>query len=332
MMPYRSRRTFLASCSALGTAGFPLRTTAAGSYTMRLALATPADTPGGIASLRFASAVKRRTDGQVTIEVYPSYQLAKESETTDGLLTGTIDFVTQTPSNMASLLPRLSIFDMPFLFKDVAAGFRILDGPVGAELASDMEAKGIIPLVWGENGTREFGTTTKPIHTPEDMRGLRVRVLNGALYIATFQAFGAIPVVIDSSEAYIALTQHVVDAVDYPLLALVAGKFYNVIKHVALLNQVFSPVAIYAGKRKLSPLPAPLQKAIIEEAKGIAPAWRALSAKLTADDAEILQKNGVTFTEVQYAQFRKAIEPVYAAYQSKPGADLIERINRINRV
>jgi TRAP-type transport system periplasmic protein len=326
-----SRGRFLGVLGNLAVpTGIPMvcRAAGAGAYTLRLNNGLAATSALGITASRFAAAVARRSNGQLQIEVYPNYQLAKESETIEALTSGVIDFVTIASSVVVPLVPRLQIFAMPFLFKDVAAGFRVLDGPVGTDLSAELASKGILALGWGASGMREFGTTTKSVLVPDDLKGLRVRVQTGAIYIAMFQALGAIPVVIDSSEAFIAVSQHTVDAVDYALVSLVSGKYYTVIKHVAMLNQMFSPTGLFASKRKIDALPLPLQKIIKEEAKAAVPTWRSLSAREALDNVETLKKNDVLFTEPQYQAFRKAMDPVYAVFRSQPGGDLLDRVGR----
>jgi TRAP-type transport system periplasmic protein len=326
-----ARRRFLAALGALGTpigGSFASGARAAESYTMRFSASEAANSLQGMTATRFASAVGRRSKGQLTIEVYPNHQILNQQSTVDGLTNGVADFVTITSSVFVPVVPRLQVFDVPFLFKDTAAGFRVLDGPVGTELSAELESKGILALSWASSGMREFSTTTKAILVPEDMKGLRVRIQSGSIYVATYQALGAIPIVIDMVEAYVALAQHTVDAIEVPIDGLTTQKMYTVCKHVALLNQQFSPQAIYGSKRKIEALPIPLQKIVKDEAKAVVPLWRSLLARQIADDIEVLKKNGVAFTEPDQTPFRKMVQPVYAMMQAKLGDDLIERVSR----
>jgi TRAP-type transport system periplasmic protein len=323
----RSRGYFLAT---VGTLGVPLArsASAADGYTLRLGTFKIAESSQGRMSEQFAAAVARRSNGQVKIEVYANGVLGKQADVINGLLSGAADFVVIGTGVLAPLAPRLQIFDMPFLFKDMSAGYRVVDGPVGADLAGDLEAKGVLALAWAGSGMREVETVTKVIQTPDDLKGLRIRIQSGAVYVAMFQALGAIPVVTDSSEAYLAVQQHLVDGLDSDINATVSSKFYNVAKHVAMLNQVFAAQCIFGSKRKIDALPAALQRIVKEEAKAIVPSWRSMTDRALAEDTQFLKNNGCTFTEPQLPGFRKAMDPVYAAFQSKPGGDLIERVSR----
>ena len=265
------------------------------------------------------------------IEVYPSGELAKERESIDGLSNGVLDFTIQVAAFLETLFPRFQIFDLPFLVRDLAAGYRILDGPVGTDLFGDLAAKGIQGLAWGVNGLREI-ETTKAIVVPDDMKGLRIRNVGGPINAATYQALGAIPVAIDFSETFTALAQHTVDAVDFPLDGFTTNKWYNVVKHVSMSNHIFSVAPLLGSKRRIESLPPPLQRIIQEEAKALIPTWRSLFAKHLADNMVVLKNNGVTFTEIQYPAFRKAVEPVYALVQAKVGADLLERVKQTGGV
>jgi TRAP-type transport system periplasmic protein len=175
---------------------------------------------------------------------------------------------------------------------------------------------------------KEISTTTKAVVVPEDMKGLRMRIQNGAVFVATYQALGAIPVVIDATEVFVALQQRTVDAIDINLNAVREGKFYTLIKHVALANHILAVNPLFGSRRKIEGLPAPIQKIIKEEGRALEPFWRSLTAKQTAADVQTLKDNGVAFTEIQYAPFRKAMEPVYATFQARLGADLLERVSR----
>jgi TRAP-type transport system periplasmic protein len=326
----RSRRAFLASLGAFVPLSGPFYcgAAAADAYTLRLSLASAANSVNGDAAVRFAVAVKRRSNGQLNVAVYPNGQLATQQGAIDGLTTGVIDFTVGASSFLVPLFPRYQVFDMPFLFKNLAAGLRVLDGPIGAEFFAELEPKGIVGLGWGINGLKELETTAKPVVTPEDMKGLRIRIQGGGVFVATYQALGAIPVPIDFAETNTALQQHTVDAVDLPVDVFTASKFYITMKHVAMTNHTLSVIPLLGSKRKIEALPLALQKTIKEAAKEIVPGWRDYLIRQTSEEVQFLKKNGVVFTETQYPAFHKAVEPVYASYQSKLGGDLIERIGR----
>jgi TRAP-type transport system periplasmic protein len=320
-----SRRGFV---GAIGAFGLPLNAKAAEAYTMRLTLPNPADSFEGLTAFHLAAAVARRSNGQMKIDVYPNGQLIKELDVINGLASGVVDLAFESAAQMVPLFPRCEVISMPFLFRSLEAAYRVVDGPIGNEFLTDFESKGIIGFGWGSQGFKELETAPRPIVVPEDMKGLRIRIQNGALQVATYQALGAIPVVIDPSETFLALSQHTIDGVEFGLDTFVRAKHYTVAKYVAMSNHVLAGVSLIASKRKIGTLPPALQKILLEEGKLAVSFWRTPIARQNTENTQFLKKNGVTFTEIQYPVFRKAMDPVYATFQSKFGGDFLARVIR----
>lgn len=142
------RKYFVSAlCVPLGTL-LPAATRAAEQYTLRIGFPQPASSVQGVAGIHFAQAVQRRTKGQVKVEVFPSGQLASEASLIDALSTGVVDFGIHAASWVEAMLPRYQVLGMPFLFRNEAAGHRVLDGPVGQELLADLEPRGLIGYGW----------------------------------------------------------------------------------------------------------------------------------------------------------------------------------------
>ena len=322
----RSRRYFLGALGAFGLPGMQ-RVAAAETYTMRLSFTVPMDSLQGASATRFAAAVLRRSNGQLKIEIYPGGQLAKQDQVTEELTTGILDFAIQSSSILEPLVPQFQVLDMPFLFKDAAVAYKVLDGPIMEELFAKAEPKGIVGLAWGVDGFRQIWTTSKAVSVPEDMKGIRMRIEGGPIYVATYQALGALPLTIDNSEIFLAVSQHTIDATDNPLPGFTSLKRYEYLKHVAMANHIVSVAVFLGSRRKIEALPPPLQKILRDEGKALVPFWRSLYDREVAADIQILRNNGVAFTDIQYPAFRKAMDPVYATMQPKLG-DLLDRVSR----
>ena len=169
---------------------------------------------------------------------------------------------------------------------------------------------------------------SKKVRSPADMRGLRIRIQSGPVYVAMMQGLGAIPVVIDASERIVALQQHTVDGLDISLEQMVAQAIYPYIGHVALTNHIYSLQPLCASKKSLEGLPTDLQQILRSEAKAVRSAQRALGAQRVTEATRFMREKGIAFGEIDYPLFRKAMDSVYAGFQSKLGSDLIERVSR----
>lgn len=326
-MRYLPSRKQFALGSAATLAG-TRAASAADSFTLRLSTTGNSTTIWYFAATRLSESVARRSNGRLRIEIYPNSQLAKEVETIQGLTTGTVDLAIESSVFVEPILPQMQVFTLPFMFKNAAAAFRVVDGPIGEELFAALDQKGIAGLAWGGTGFREIETVNKAVKVPEDMKGLRLRVQGGAVYVGMAQALGALPVTIDFSEVYAALSQHTIDAIDNTPEGVVDLKLYTVVNHLALTNHIFTVQPLLGSKAKISALPPDLQKILKDEAKALVPYWRGVLTQHAAESLETLKSKGMTITEVDFPAFRRAMEPVYGALQSKLGGDLIQRAVR----
>ena len=142
------------------------------------------------------------------------------------------------------------------------------------------------------------------------------------------QALGVIPVTIDISEVHTALAQHTIDAVDNTPTGIADNKFYLLLKYVARTNHVCSIFPFLASKKKVESMPPDLQKILRDETRGLIPFWRQTADKQYSDGLQILRREGMIFNDIDYPPFRKAMDPVYEALQSRIGGDLIQRVTR----
>ena len=321
------RRKFIvgsgASALALGVA----QVRAAGEPVV-LKLAHP-DTPlhpSQQIATRIAQLVDERTKGAVKIRVFAGGQLGSEVNIVSGLTTGIVDLAMHTTGFLESFFPRVQALDLPFLFKDEAAAERVLDGPIGQQLLKDMETKGIYGLTWGHYGWRETETNTRAIRRPEDMSGLKFRIQPGAVFAAMFKAVGAVPVVIDLAELYIAISQGTVNGYELPFLAVISSKLVEVTKYVALTNHVYNGGAFMASKVRFDSLAPKDREVIRETVKEMQPVWRKLVVDKSLENRKQCEQRGLAINEIDYPAFRKAMDPVYAEFRPKIGAEFADRV------
>ena len=274
----------------------------------------------------FSADVLKRTDGAVDIKVYGAGQLGSQGNALTGMQTGTLDLVCHTTGFIETIYPTVAVLDLPYIFKTSQDAEKVLDGPVGQQLFDLFPAKGIYGLCWGHWGWRPVTHASKPVPEPKDIAGSKVRIQPGAIYAATYKALDAAPTVIDVSEVYLALSQHAVDAVDVPLISLIASKLYEVAKHISLTNFVYNPGAIMISKRTMDKLEPGQQKAIRDAAMAAAGPWRTMMAQKTIDATEFLKTQGCTVTDVDKAAYAAALKPVYEQFRPIVGAELVDSI------
>jgi len=293
---------------------------------LKLGHADTALHPGQTVAMRFAELVKERTGGSVEVRVYPVGQLGTMANVISGLSTGIVDLAMETTGFLESYFPRIQVLDLPFLFKDAASAERLLDGPIGQELLNDMPAKGIYGLTWGHYAWRESETKAHPLKTPADFKGLKIRVQPGAVFAAMFKAIDAVPVVLDLSELYIALSQGTVNGYELPFLAVVSTKLVEVTKYVGLTNHVYNAGALMASKVRLDALTPQEQEVIRETAKELKSFWRKLFAEKSQEDRKICEQSGLVIDEIDYPAFKRAMQPVYAEFRGKIGPEFMEQV------
>jgi TRAP-type transport system periplasmic protein len=274
----------------------------------------------------FSADVLKRTNGAVEIKVYGAGQLGSQANALTGMQTGTIDLVCHTSGFIETVYPAVAVLDLPYIFKTSQDAEKVLDGPVGQKLFDMFPAKGIYGLCWGHWGWRPVTHASKPVPTPKDIAGTKIRIQPGAIYAATYKTLDAAPTAIDVSEVYLSLAQHAVDAVEVPLISLIASKLYEVAKHISHTDFVYNPGAIMISKRTMDKLEPQNQKAIREAAQASASPWRAMMARKSIEAEAFLTTQGCTITQVDKAAYTTALKPVYDQYRSVVGADLVDSI------
>jgi tripartite ATP-independent transporter DctP family solute receptor len=273
-----------------------------------------------------ADDVRNRTNGGVEIKVYGAGQLGSQGNALTALQTGTIDLVCHTTGFIETIYPSVAVLDLPYILKTNADAEKVLDGPIGQKLFEEFPSKGIYGLCWGHWGWRPVTHATKPVPNPKDMAGTKIRVQPGAIYAATFKQLDAPPTVVDVSEIYLALSQHAVDAVEVPLISLIASKLYEVAKHISLTHFVYNAGAIMASKRTLDKLPPAFQKAIRESAQAASPGWRTMMTAKTEEAVAFLKTQGCDVTEVDKPAYAAALKPVWDQYRPIVGPEMVDAI------
>ncbi|MGG1597157.1 TRAP transporter substrate-binding protein [Paenibacillus naphthalenovorans] len=279
---------------------------------------------------KFKPLVETNSNGTLKVEIYDNNKLGAEKEFYNGVRSGTIEM--GIPGLiMQSDIEKMQVGEWPFLFENFAHAKKVFDGPIGQEMAEDMESKhGVKVLAWSANGFRMF-SSTKPLNSIEDFKGFRLRMPNIPNYIALGQALKANVSPLPISEVFTALEQKVVDGQDNPIATLRASGWYEVQKYVLESNHMFSP-NMYIINKKFWDALTPEQQKVIQDASKVAAdhEWKLLEDSFE-EDKKFLQEKGLQFITPDDS-FKKAMQdaaaPLYEEFYKKYpwGKDMVEKI------
>ncbi len=283
------------------------------------------------ASVKFAEVVKAKTNGRIDIQVAHSAQLGDDAAMVTAIRTGALDITANSQGAVAAAVPEYAAYGMPFMFSTPAQAFKVLDGPLGKELADKSAEKGMVVLGYWDNRIRHMTNSKRPITKVEDMKGLKMRTPPDAVLVDIMQALSADPQQIKFAELYVALQQGVVDGQENPLVNIHASKLYEVQKHLALTSHMFQMTPLLISKRTWDRLSEADRKVMQEAATEATALQRKLSQE--ADDKLLadLKAKGVQVTTVDKAAFAKATSKVDEKWLATPIAPYLKKVIAASR-
>jgi len=294
--------------------------------------------PWGEAAVKFAELLKERTQGRINVVNYFDGRLFAGKQTNEFKLLdqGVADFAMGSTINWSPQVKELNLFSLPFLFPSYKALDAVEDGEPGQRLWRLIEAKGVIPLAWGENGFRDLTNSKRAVRTPQDLDRLKVRVVGSPIFRQTFRALGADPVNMNWSKAQTALKDGTVDGQENPVVSVIVPyKLWTVQKHITLWRYAIDPLVLAASKITWDGL-TPADREIVKKTAVEVMAGQKKGARAGLDGSteavDMLKKNGmqvVTLSKDEVAAFRTRTKPVYDKWVSKVGADLVKSAERI---
>lgn len=238
---------------------------------------------------------------------------------------GTIDIAVLSGSVVSSAVPELGVFDIPFLFRDTAHAKAVAQGPVGAAIAAKFADKGLTLLAIGRQGFRNVTNSKRPIRTPEDIKGLKIRVIPNEVYQMTFRTLGAEVVPLEFPLVYTALKDGRLDGQENPVPTIAGSRLYEVQKYLTLTGHFFAPIAFVANRAMFEQLPSDEQALLVTLAReGAEATWQ---AKLDAKSLELVRSNGMDVIETFDRQpFVDAVKPLDPEFEKRFGKDLLAAI------
>jgi len=275
----------------------------------------------------FAEKIKERTNGEITVKIFPHGQLGNDQQMITGVRSGIIDIEMSGLNNFEGLMPKVGAVLLPYIFTSREHAYKVLDGPVGQSLLADFSNFGMVGLGFPENGYRNITNSRKPIRTPEDVVGLKIRTNNSKALNEMFAMLKANPTPLPVSELYTALETGVVEAQEHPIPITHSFHYDEVQKYLSLTEHSYAMLVIAMNQNKFKSLTADQQKAVQEVAAEAVAYQRKLSIEKEAGMMADLEKRGMQINkDVDKAAFQKAITKTWDSYIDKFGKDTIDQI------
>ncbi len=300
------------------------------SYKLKIAHVQGTSHPYQIGAQYIADQLKERSNGKITAEVYPSSQLGGERDTTEGAQMGTVDIVITGTAVLANFDKSYTVFDFPFLFENREHAFAALDGDFGKQKLESLEQYGLIGLCFFENGFFNIMNTKKDITVIEDMKGLNIRTMENAVYMAAFSALGANPVPMAANEVYTSLQNGTVDGCCLSINGIYALAWYEPQKSYMLSDMFFCATPVIMSKTVYDSMPSEYQELIREVAADAAEVERQNSQDQEATNLQAMIDYGINTTTPEnrddWVNLMK--EEVYPQFTDLVPQSLLDEIER----
>ncbi|MCR9110286.1 MAG: TRAP transporter substrate-binding protein [Rhodobacteraceae bacterium] len=277
-------------------------------------------------SLRwFADQVAARDVG-LNIEVLDGAQLGGERDYIEGMMLGSIQMAQVSTAPVAGFIPEFDLFSLPYLIRDTEHFKAVVSGPVGEKFNALAEDRGLKILAWFDNGYRNVFNKERPIVTPEDMDGLKIRVMESPLMVNTVNAMGGSATPMSYSELYTALEQGVLDGGENAAGNVLNDRFYEVSSYLSMTQHFRPPGIVAISMSTWNGLSEEQQQALIEEGARLQEYEIALTAEVGAAALAELEAKGMKINEADVGAFRDRMGPVYEDFTAKHGAELLEAV------
>ena len=323
-----SRRTLLkasAASAVLGGIGAPLVARAqTAEFTYKYANNAPDSHPMNVRAKEMSAAIKAETNGRFDLQIFPNNQLGSDTDMLSQIRSGGLEFFTLSGLILATLVPAASINGIGFAFPDYDTVWKAMDGDLGAYVRGEIGKAGLVPMdkIW-DNGFRQTTSSTKPITSPDDYKGFKIRVPVSPLWTSMFKAFDASPASINFSEVYSALQTKIVEGQENPLALISTAKLYEVQKYCSLTNHMWDGYWFLANRRAWERIPPDLRAMVARHIDAAGLKERADVAQLNANLQTDLSKAGMVFNKPDPEPFRDKLRKAgfYEEWKGKFGAE-----------
>ncbi|MEE9368881.1 MAG: TRAP transporter substrate-binding protein [Pontiella sp.] len=273
--------------------------------------------------------LEKLSEGRVTIDIYPSSVLGSEVQCIEQLQNGSLAMTKTSAAAMENFIPAMSVYGLPYVFRDSDHYWNVLNGEIGKDLLRRGESKFLRGLCYYDGGSRNFYSKEKPIKTPEDLKGLKIRVMNSKTAIDMVKAMGGAPTPIAWGELYSALAQGTVDGAENNLPSFTSNKHYEVCKHFTLDGHTRIPDMLLMSSRVWKKLDPEVQAWVQQAADESVDFQRDLWRKKTAESLEQAKAEGVIVYEVDTASFAAKVAPMLAEVENPEVRELLKKIAEV---
>ncbi|MGP9566267.1 TRAP transporter substrate-binding protein [Halomonas sp. AOP12-C2-37] len=285
--------------------------------------------PNSVALKEFAEAVAEQTEGRVNPRVYNNAVLGDQSDAIEQTRNGALDFANFNMGPMGPIVKETNVFSLPFLFNNIEHMHTVMDGEIGDRFADALEEKGLVALSWFDSGARSIYNTKRPINTPEDVQGLKIRVMNNDLYVEMMEALGGNATPMSYGEVYQSLTTGVLDGAENNFPSFESSNHYETTDYFSLTEHLIIPECLCVAKASWDDLSEEDQTIISGLAEEASQRQRELWVESSEESRQIVLDHGVEINEVEdKAAFQALMEPMYENFiANNPGTgELIEEI------
>ena len=282
--------------------------------------------PYAITAHKFAEALEEVSPGTFEVQFFPNNQLGDEKQMVEGLSFGTLDMGVITNAVVANLEPAFLLNDMPFLYSSSKQAHELLDGEIGMELMTKLETRGIVGLGFAESGFRNMLNNVRPVTTPEDIVGVKYRVMQNPVFVSMFQSLGGEAVPMAWGEVYTAVQQGTIDGLEIPIPVVKGNNFSDIVEYLSLTRHTYTTLELLISKRVFYKLDDDQQDAVRKAATLAIERQREVVRQNTENMIASLKQEGMEVNETEDpAAFRNLVGDVYEKFKPEIGAELFDR-------
>lgn len=282
-----------------------------------------------LAAEKFAAAVNERSGGKIRIDLFPTEMLGTDSEMVEMASMGSLDMTINAVGIIAKYEPNIAIFELPFLFSSYDRVDAVLDSELGMSVLDSLPKKGIHALAYWENGLRQITNNVRPINSPSDLNGMKLRTPENDMTLSIFRALGAKPAPLAFSELYLALSQGAFDGQENPIANIHASKFNEVQKYLTISNHKYEALVFIVSEQVWKKMPADQQTIIAAAAKEFGQVHRKMVRDAEESMIKDLESKGMQVSRPNLQPFVDATASVYAKYEPVFGKELIQKVRAL---